>query len=217
MASTHGAWRHAGVRFLLSGVLLTCRHRVYSNACWYMTCLICEQYFRYVHRPHRLVVRTSRCGRDNPGSTPGEVSFEHFYGCVCIPYRDVQLLHTVEIRTVLHGCERVCEMCCCCPCGVLRVSVCSASRGRLRYECESDKRGSHVLFRMSRVPRSDWAHCGLVRAWCAQGACSLVHNTRKPKMDTLGIEPRASRMLSGCDTTTPCAPEAHVGFDTSLT
>ena len=26
------------------------------------------------------------------------------------------------------------------------------------------------------------------------------------KMDTLGIEPRASRMLSGCDTTTPCAP-----------
>ena len=22
--------------------------------------------------PHRLVVRTSRCGRDNPGSTPGE-------------------------------------------------------------------------------------------------------------------------------------------------
>ena len=26
-----------------------------------------------------------------------------------------------------------------------------------------------------------------------------------PEMDTLGIEPRASRMLSGCDTTTPCA------------
>ena len=26
------------------------------------------------------------------------------------------------------------------------------------------------------------------------------------KMDTPGIEPGASRMLSGCDTTTPCAP-----------
>ena len=26
-----------------------------------------------------------------------------------------------------------------------------------------------------------------------------------PTMDTLGIEPRASRMLSGCDTTTPRA------------
>ena len=25
--------------------------------------------------PHRLVVRTSRCGRDNPGSTPGVDSF----------------------------------------------------------------------------------------------------------------------------------------------
>ena len=25
--------------------------------------------------PHRLVVRTSRCGRDNPGSTPGEDMF----------------------------------------------------------------------------------------------------------------------------------------------
>jgi hypothetical protein len=31
----------------------------------------------------------------------------------------------------------------------------------------------------------------------------------KHEMDTLGIEPRASRMLSGCDTTTPCA-RAHV-------
>jgi hypothetical protein len=29
--------------------------------------------------------------------------------------------------------------------------------------------------------------------------------TFKYEMDTLGIEPRASRMLSGCDTTTPCA------------
>ena len=29
--------------------------------------------------------------------------------------------------------------------------------------------------------------------------------TPKSNMDTLGIEPRASRMLSGCDTTTPCA------------
>ena len=25
-----------------------------------------------LHGPYRLVVRTSRCGRDNPGSTPGE-------------------------------------------------------------------------------------------------------------------------------------------------
>ena len=35
------------------------------------------------------------------------------------------------------------------------------------------------------------------------------------KVDTLGIEPRASRMLSGCDTTTPCAPSLRAtGFAT---
>ena len=39
----------------------------------------------------------------------------------------------------------------------------------------------------------------------------------KVKVDTLGIEPRASRMLSGCDTATPCAhsnivlPQALIG------
>ena len=30
-----------------------------------------------IESPHRLVVRTSRCGRDNPGSTPGVDIFEH--------------------------------------------------------------------------------------------------------------------------------------------
>ena len=40
---------------------------------------------------------------------------------------------------------------------------------------------------------------------------SLELKLRKPttdanEMDTLGIEPRAFRMRSGCDTTTPCAP-----------
>ena len=35
----------------------------------------------------------------------------------------------------------------------------------------------------------------------------LASPQRRPmkQVDTLGIEPRASRMLSGCDTTTPCA------------
>ena len=33
-------------------------------------------------------------------------------------------------------------------------------------------------------------------------------DTNAIDMDTLGIEPRASRMLSGCDTTTPCARES---------
>ena len=38
-----------------------------------------------------------------------------------------------------------------------------------------------------------------------RGAPAMAETTRATKMDTLGIEPRASRMLSGCDTTTPCA------------
>ena len=35
----------------------------------------------------------------------------------------------------------------------------------------------------------------------------LASPQRRPmkQVDTLGIEPKASRMLSGCDTTTPCA------------
>ena len=31
----------------------------------------CARNWHDLHGPHRLVVRTSRCGRDNPGSTPG--------------------------------------------------------------------------------------------------------------------------------------------------
>ena len=38
---------------------------------------------------------------------------------------------------------------------------------------------------------------------------------RETNMDTLGIEPRASRMLSGCDTTTPRAPERVVNSGNS--
>ena len=40
------------------------------------------------------------------------------------------------------------------------------------------------------------------------GMAGIVHS--RPalmQVDTLGLEPRASRMLSGCDTTTPCAHE----------
>ena len=37
-------------------------------------------------------------------------------------------------------------------------------------------------------------------------AVALKHRQGLSKMDTLGIEPRAFRMRSGCDTTTPCAP-----------
>ena len=45
-----------------------------------------------------------------------------------------------------------------------------------------------------------------IAAKCKSGTlltCTVWHAS----MDTLGIEPRASRMLSGCDTTTPRALE----------
>ena len=44
-------------------------------------------------------------------------------------------------------------------------------------------------------------------AGCPFRRDSLHHDRQDILMDTLGIEPRASRMLSGCDTTTPCALE----------
>ena len=40
---------------------------------------------------------------------------------------------------------------------------------------------------------------------CPQHWAPCAQHVFEETMDTLGIEPRASRMLSGCDTTTPCA------------
>ena len=37
---------------------------------------------------------------------------------------------------------------------------------------------------------------------------SLLKTGETQMMDTLGIEPRAFRMRSGCDTATPCAPSS---------
>ena len=53
----------------------------------------------------------------------------------------------------------------------------------------------------------------LIPIWCVpECMCNIFLSTKRRRckrhriqMDTLGIEPRASRMLSGCDTTTPCA------------
>ena len=65
----------------------------------------------------------------------------------------------------------------------------------------------------------DFFHCWLLPLLCTKNVApectsplpSLICITTQGlrhlnnKLDTLGIEPRASRMLSGCDTTTPCA------------
>ena len=51
-----------------------------------------------------------------------------------------------------------------------------------------------------------------LRVMWESGVCAMRESVptnglrRKNAMDKLGTEPRASRMLSGCRTTTPCAP-----------
>ena len=53
----------------------------------------------------------------------------------------------------------------------------------------------------------------VIPIWCVpECMCNIFLSIKRRRckrhriqMDTLGIEPRASRMLSGCDTTTPCA------------
>ena len=49
--------------------------------------------------------------------------------------------------------------------------------------------------------RAAWSRWGLLSAGLPRSYCRRC----AAQLDTLGIEPRASRMLSGCDTTTPRA------------
>jgi hypothetical protein len=82
------------------------------------------------------------------------------------------------------------------------------ANGDVTAKCHADCAAVIIIVSM-RLPRrqptvlplcscANWV-IDSIQAWLA--AC-------KHEMDTLGIEPRASRMLSGCDTTTPCAPSS---------
>jgi hypothetical protein len=77
-------------------------------------------------RLHRLVVRTSRRGRDNPGSTPGG----HVCACVCVCAR-----------------MRVC-VCVCVSVG-LCVCVCRWPSHPLGGEDEGGREGEGLLKRLS--------------------------------------------------------------------
>ena len=68
-------------------------------------------------------------------------------------------------------------------CPLHRVPECSGRRLRKRATAGSDPMAAALL-------KSPWHHKPI----------------RAVAMDTLGFEPRAFRMRSGCDTTTPCAP-----------
>ena len=59
-------------------------------------------------------------------------------------------------------------------------------------------------------------HLQITRYVDKREICKTTTKVHKQNLDTLGIEPRASRMLSGCDTTTPCARSLRTcGFATS--
>ena len=49
------------------------------------------------------------------------------------------------------------------------------------------------------------ARCAIIGRVSGCEVASATQDKTEPKLDTLGIEPRAFRMRSGCDTSTPCA------------
>ena len=53
-----------------------------------------------------------------------------------------------------------------------------------------------------------WVQAGYRLAFFSYNCClfTLSSHLSTAQMDTLGFEPRAFRMRSGCDATTPCAP-----------
>ena len=86
------------------------------------------------------------------------------------------------------------------------------SRGQAA-NCETKALSSErtkVIAGNTKIPRfrSFGYHWKRKRGSCDRpGGCTPVRNQLHvfAKMDTLGFEPRAFRMRSGCDTTTPCA------------
>ena len=57
-----------------------------------------------------------------------------------------------------------------------------------------------------RTGRAQWPTAAATCADLADRLLPQLNSSTLTLLDTLGIEPRASRMLSGCDTTTPRAP-----------
>ena len=74
-----------------------------------------------LERPHRLVVRTSRCGRDNPGSTPG---VDNFIG----RFRERAGVVVTEVRFVFSISEHISIA----PSGVAQWLACWAHNPKVR-------------------------------------------------------------------------------------
>ena len=76
-------------------------------------------------------------------------------------------------------------------------------------ELGSSARQAEILTTILQRTYSGWRPCTFCRSRSYNrpcGACNASSSwSAAYQMDTLGIEPRAFRMRSGCDTTTPCA------------
>ena len=89
-------------------------------------------------------------------------------------------------------------------------------RARLGAQRSSSRARRHNSYSdMSMAtPNSKWRlvfFCGMMGTLASRRLHphASAKRLRAAQLDTLGIEPRASRMLSGCDTTTPRAHEHH--------
>ena len=70
-------------------------------------------------------------------------------------------------------------------------------------EGKKDQAARRVKSHLARQPHTHMVCSGMHVQHLPQHQ-AMALQTPQIQMDTLGIEPRASRMLSGCDTTTPC-------------
>ena len=94
------------------------------------------------------------------------------------------------------GCQRR-HLACWCDISLLRPLSASAR------QLVSSQAHAGSLRRSARRPRN-------LRGEGPRPCLHISPITFTRTMDTLGIEPRASRMLSGCDAATPCAPADRV-------
>ena len=80
-----------------------------------------------------------------------------------------------------------------------RPAFCKVLRSRARADSGMDRQDTRPTNSTAETLSVEVAG-GREKPFSSQGACSMLC------MDTLGIEPRAFRMRSGCDATTPFAP-----------
>ena len=76
---------------------------------------------------------------------------------------------------------------------------------RMRKALGSNPSVSILLHRLAFLKSINADHAGSMAQECFPCHDWHAQQLKERTMDTLGIEPRASRMLSGCDATTPCA------------